>query len=215
LDRHVYPCINEFVPNKRQLINGSREAIGAKQMLTGYMAHSLNGDAHLTKALIPDFPVGSRRLTPGAGYLKSLTAENVELVAEKITEVFPKGIKLADGRLVEVDAIVCATGFDVSFVPRFPLIGEYGNLQDIWRDKLPAAYMSCMVPGMPNYFSKLPLGVLFLRLDQTNNSHSIPRSKCTYRSRQRPNHYRTSRQIYFQSDPEMPTRAHNICATDS
>jgi len=163
LDRHVTPRINEFVANKKQLINGSREAIGAKQMLTGYMAHTLNGDAHLIKALIPDFPVGCRRLTPGVDYLKSLTAENVEVVADKIVEVCPEGIKLADGRLIDVDAIVCATGFDVSFVPRFPMIGEYGNLQDIWREKLPSAYMSCMVPGMPNYFSMLSFKVYSFR----------------------------------------------------
>jgi len=149
----------KFVANQCQLVNGSREAIGAKQMLTGYMAHTLKGDAHLIKSLIPEFPVGCRRLTPGVGYLESLTAENVQVVAEKISEVCPEGIKFADGELVEVDAIVCATGFDVSFVPRFPMIGEHGNLQDIWREKLPAAYMSCMVSGMPNYFSKLQFEV--------------------------------------------------------
>ena len=126
------------------------------------MKHTLKGDANIIKAVVPDFPVGCRRLTPGVGYLQSLTAANVEVVAEKITEVCPEGIKLADGKLIELDAIVCATGFDVSFVPRFPIIGQFGNLQDIWRERLPAAYMSCMVPGLPNYFSKCRLDIIYL-----------------------------------------------------
>jgi cation diffusion facilitator CzcD-associated flavoprotein CzcO len=118
------------------------------------MIHSLNQDETLMKSLIPDFPVGCRRMTPGVGYLAALTKPNVQTVNTEIQEVCPEGIRLVNGELIEVDAIVCATGFNLSFVPRFPIIGELGNLQDIWRESVPAAYMSCMVPGMPNYFSK-------------------------------------------------------------
>jgi cation diffusion facilitator CzcD-associated flavoprotein CzcO len=125
----------------------------AQKMVTQYMAHALNQDQRLMKALIPEFPVGCRRLTPGVGYLAALTKENVQAVTDEIQEICPEGLKLGSGEVIEVDAIVCATGFDVSFVPRFPIIGEFGNLQDIWRTSLPEAYMSCMVPGMPNYFS--------------------------------------------------------------
>lgn len=33
------------------------------------------------------------------------------------------------------DVVVCATGFDTSFIPRFPVLGCDGlNLQDIWAD---------------------------------------------------------------------------------
>jgi len=125
----------------------------AKMMLTGYMGQMLNNDETLKKALIPDFAVGCRRITPGVGYLRALVQDNVEVVTDKIQEICPTGIRLENGELVELDAIVCATGFNVSFVPRFPMIGELGNLQDIWQENLPTAYMSCMVPGMPNYFS--------------------------------------------------------------
>jgi cation diffusion facilitator CzcD-associated flavoprotein CzcO len=124
-----------------------------KMMLTGYMAQMLNNDEALKKALIPNFPVGCRRITPAVGYLRALVKNNVKVITEKIEEVCGTGIKLESGEIIEVDAIICATGFNVSFVPRFPMIGEFGNLQDIWRENLPTAYMSCMVPGMPNYFS--------------------------------------------------------------
>jgi cation diffusion facilitator CzcD-associated flavoprotein CzcO len=125
-----------------------------RQIITHYMSHALNQDETLTKTLIPDFPVGCRRMTPGVGYLAALTKPNVQAVTTEIEEICPEGIKLVNGELIAVDAIVCATGFNLTFVPGFPIIGASGNLQDIWRDSVPAAYMSCMVPGMPNYFSK-------------------------------------------------------------
>lgn len=125
-----------------------------RKLTTGFMGAILNQDERLMKMLIPDFPIGCRRITPGINYLKALTQVNVRVSNEEIQEICPEGIRLANGELIELDAIICATGFDVSFVPRFPMIGEYGNLQNIWKKELPAAYMSCMVPGMPNYFSK-------------------------------------------------------------
>ncbi|KAF4629540.1 hypothetical protein G7Y89_g8604 [Cudoniella acicularis] len=124
----------------------------AKQMLTQYMTASLGGEEKLTKTLIPDFAVGCRRLTPAVGYLQSLTAKNVRVVTDKITEIVPTGIKISTGEIIEVDALVCATGFDVSFCPRFPIIGRNGNLQGIWTKNLPRAYMSSSIPDFPNYF---------------------------------------------------------------
>lgn len=55
--------------------------------------------------------------------------------------------------MINVDAIICATGFNTSFIPRFPLIGENReNLQDVWRNDYPKAYQGIMVTGMPNYY---------------------------------------------------------------
>lgn len=73
----------------------------------------------------------------------------------------PEGIELASGETLKVDAIICATGFETSFCPRFPIIGRDGaNLQDRWRQEIPKAYMSCAVPSLPNYFSKPALFIL-------------------------------------------------------
>jgi len=120
-----------------------------------YMKATLGGDERLCKALIPQFPVGCRRLTPAVGYLESMRAENVRVVTDKIANVVPEGLELGTGELIEVDAIVCATGFDVSFTPRFPIIGrDDTNLQDLWTKGLPRAYMSSSVPGFPNFFCK-------------------------------------------------------------
>ncbi|CAK7202767.1 hypothetical protein SEUCBS139899_005494 [Sporothrix eucalyptigena] len=120
-----------------------------------YMAAMLGGDETLCKALIPDYALGCRRMTPAPMYLQTLTQDNVQVVTDAIRRVLPRGLELANGDVVEVDAIICATGFDVSFCPRFPLVGRNGNLQDIWRNNVPQAYMSCTVPGLPNYFTFL------------------------------------------------------------
>jgi len=138
-----------------QLLRDSQLAKYAIQMLSQYMTATLGGDERLAKALIPTFPVGCRRLTPAIGYLESLTQKNVRVVTDEIVKIVPSGLQLNTGEIVEVDAVVCATGFDVSFCPRFPIVGKNGqNLQTLWKENLPRAYMSSSVPGFPNYFSE-------------------------------------------------------------
>lgn len=136
------------------MLKDSELAATVEESLRAYMTDALGGDKRLCESIIPTFPVGCRRLTPGAGYLKALTASNVQVVTDGISQIVPGGIKTVTGELIELDMIVCATGFDVSFRPRFPIIGRRGNLQDLWSGNRPTAYMSCAVTGLPNYFGK-------------------------------------------------------------
>ncbi|KAL2161432.1 hypothetical protein VTH06DRAFT_7993 [Thermothelomyces fergusii] len=124
----------------------------ARAKVAEYMTAMLGGDEELCRALIPDFPLGTRRMTPGHGYLQALTKPNVVIKRCGIRRFVPEGIELDTGEVLSVDAIICATGFDTSFVPRFPIIGRDGNLQERWRKETPKAYMSCAVDGLPNYF---------------------------------------------------------------
>lgn len=94
-------------------------------------------------------------VTPGHGYLEALTAPNAKVVTEGIEKVVENGIVSRDGVLHEIDVIVVATGYDTSYVPRFPILGPGGvNLQDKWREEGAAAYLSVAVAGFPNYFCK-------------------------------------------------------------
>lgn len=127
----------------------------AREKVAEYMAFMLGGDEKLCQTLIPTYPLGCRRITPAPGYLQALRAPNVEIVMDGMKQIVPEGIELHSGEVIKVDAIICATGFDLSFRPRFPLVGRQGNLQDSWDKELPKAYMSCAVAGLPNYFSKL------------------------------------------------------------
>jgi hypothetical protein len=48
--------------------------------------------------------------------------------------------------------VVCATGFDVSHRPHYPLMGQNNvNLREKWAED-PESYISVMTPDMPNYF---------------------------------------------------------------
>ncbi|TVY86466.1 putative sterigmatocystin biosynthesis monooxygenase [Lachnellula willkommii] len=153
-----------------QFVKAIEEEINSKfsVMLSQHMKSRLGGDERLSKALIPAFPVGCRRLTPAVGYLEALTQNNVRVVTDSIIRVVPTGIEISTGEVIEVDAIVCATGFDVSFCPRFPIVGKDSkNLQDLWKENLPRAYMSNSVPGFPNYFSKFTQSVMTFEVADT------------------------------------------------
>lgn len=125
------------------------------EIITEYMTKQLGGNQYLIDALIPSMPVGCRRITSSTRYLEALCQENVEFESSAIKEVTRSGIFFESGKAHELDAIICATGFDTSFLPRFPIIGDGGlNLQDAWSEDMggPRAYMSMMAEGIPNYF---------------------------------------------------------------
>ncbi len=107
----------------------------------------------LASLLVPDFPVGCRRITPGQGFLEAMVRENVDTHWNSLDHITAEGIVLRDGRVLPVDAIICATGFDTTFKPRFPIIGHDGvNLAEKWEEENPDAYFGITVPQMPNYF---------------------------------------------------------------
>ncbi|OAL46300.1 FAD/NAD(P)-binding domain-containing protein [Pyrenochaeta sp. DS3sAY3a] len=104
--------------------------------------------------LLPSFPVGCRRQTPGPGFLEAITQDNVEMRWDDVQSVTEKGIVTRSGDVKEYDVIVCATGFDTSFKPSFPVVGRNGvNLAEKWTSELPKAYFGFLVPDMPNYFT--------------------------------------------------------------
>ena len=105
------------------------------------------------EALMPDFPVGCRRQTPGPGFLECLIQDHVELRWDDVQSFTEKGMKTRSGEEKEYDVVVCATGFDTTFKPAFPLIGRNGvNLAQKWTSEQPKAYFGLTVPDMPNYF---------------------------------------------------------------
>jgi cation diffusion facilitator CzcD-associated flavoprotein CzcO len=94
------------------------------------------------------------RVTPGHGYLDALGADNVQVHTDVIVKAVPEGLVLQDGTVVELDSLVCATGFDTSFCPPFPVIGIDGkDLRDEWKVE-PRSYLGIGAHGFPNYFSK-------------------------------------------------------------
>lgn len=122
---------------------------GTREYMTKQMRDKLSG-TNLEGVLIPEWSVGCRRITPGVGYLESLGAENVKVVYGNVDSVTPRGC-VSGGREYPVDVLICATGFDTTFRPKFPIIGPKGNnLQDDWKNE-PQSYFGIAAAGIPNY----------------------------------------------------------------
>ncbi|KIV79991.1 hypothetical protein PV11_07526 [Exophiala sideris] len=137
-----YPC----------LFPGSPEEVAGTEAIRSNMKNKLASKPEIFDALKPRFVPGCRRLTPGPGYLEALTKDNVSFIKTPISEVTKSSILTSDGKEYEVDAIACATGFDTSFMPHFPIVGRDGlQISDVWSHHA-SAYMSHSVPGFPNYF---------------------------------------------------------------
>ena len=104
--------------------------------------------------LIPDYPVGCRRQTPGQGYLEALKLKNNDVRWDDIARITKRGILTRSGQELEFDAIVCATGFHTNYRPRFPIIGRRGaDLSEQYKT-IPEAYFGLTAPNFPNFFSQ-------------------------------------------------------------
>ncbi|EGY23248.1 phenylacetone monooxygenase [Verticillium dahliae VdLs.17] len=132
-------------------IKGENNRQGMK-MAAEQMADKLGHDPELCATLIPTWELGCRRITPGPGYLESFLRPNCSVTNSGITRVAENGVHTADGKFYECDVIVCATGFDVSHRPRYPVIGKSKiDLATRWAEE-PDSYLSVAVPDFPNYF---------------------------------------------------------------
>lgn len=101
--------------------------------------------------LIPQWGPGCRRLTPGIGYVETLAKPKLKVVFGEIESITERGCKCDDGLEHPVEVLICATGFDTSFKPRFPmLVAEGKNLQDMGA-KESRSYLGIAAPDMPNY----------------------------------------------------------------
>jgi cation diffusion facilitator CzcD-associated flavoprotein CzcO len=119
------------------------------------MKETLKGDERLIKHLVPDFPMGCRRLGPAEGFLECLQEPHVTMADSNIVSFTDRGILTDKGEEIDVDVIICATGFDVSFRPYFPIIGRNGtSLADHWKVD-PEAYFAIAADGFPNFLCEI------------------------------------------------------------
>ncbi|KAI4628044.1 hypothetical protein J4E80_002180 [Alternaria sp. BMP 0032] len=140
----------------RAMIRGSTENQGMREQFIDVMKKRVAQKPELLDGLIPDFAPHCRRLTPGPGYLESLTEANVELVKSPIKRFTPRGIETTDGRTFELDAIFCATGANTDLVPPFSIKARGEDLHEAWKPGgkwgFPYTYLGLATPGFPNLF---------------------------------------------------------------
>lgn len=151
------------------IIKGSEEAKQAVDFSVDQMTTKLGGDPRLVDRIIPkDFAVGCRRPTPGYGYLEALTSPKTTVFTTDLLRITPTGFIVSredgqpgDGEELQCDAIICATGFDVSFQSRFPILARGHDLRKK-ESETPDSYLALAMPDIPNYLTYLgphgPLG---------------------------------------------------------
>ncbi|PTR16374.1 cation diffusion facilitator CzcD-associated flavoprotein CzcO [Nitrosospira sp. Nsp2] len=110
----------------------------------------------LRDALRPGYPFGCKRVLLSNDYYPALTRSNVELITTPIDHIDQTGIVTIDEGRRDVDAIVCATGFDVRHVLTSMRIEGLDGclLEQAWAGE-PEAYRGVTVAGFPNFFMLL------------------------------------------------------------
>jgi cation diffusion facilitator CzcD-associated flavoprotein CzcO len=111
-------------------------------------------DPALRALLTPSYRAGCKRILLSDDYYPALVQPNVEVVAEAVREADERGLVLESGRVLELDAIVYATGFAVhDHLGGLAVTGRDGaTLRAAWREGGARAYLGTMVSGFPNLF---------------------------------------------------------------
>ncbi len=110
-------------------------------------------DPKLREALVPDYPIGARRILISDDYYPALERENVEVVTAGIDRVVEEGIVDREGRTHAADALILATGFQsTGFLVPMEVRGLQGRLlHEDWEEGA-QAYLGITVSGFPNFF---------------------------------------------------------------
>lgn len=160
-DPEVYLNFRKEIEEKywrrfRAMVRGSEENQGMRETFIEVMQARAAKKPELLDGLIPDFAPHCRRLTPGPGYIESLTEENAELIKTSIKRFTSTGIETIDGVQHDFDAILCATGANTDLVPPFPIKSRGIDLNRAWKPDgefgFPYTYLGSATPGFPNLF---------------------------------------------------------------
>ncbi|HEY2429001.1 MAG TPA: NAD(P)/FAD-dependent oxidoreductase, partial [Acidimicrobiales bacterium] len=104
-------------------------------------------------AVVPDYPIGCRRILISNDWYPTLFRPNVTVVTSPIRAVDALSVVCADGTTHPADVIVFGTGFAAtSLLAPMVVTGVDGvKLADVWAEGA-AAYLGMTVAGFPNFF---------------------------------------------------------------
>jgi 4-hydroxyacetophenone monooxygenase len=126
-----------------------------RRFFTRYILEELGDRQDLAPHVVPDFPPYGKRMLLDNGWFRMLTRPDVELIDTPIECVDADGVRLTDGRHVDLDVLVAASGFDVArFLAPINVYGRNGiSIREAWNDDDPRAYLGTVVPKFPNLFT--------------------------------------------------------------
>ncbi|AOE84805.1 flavin-containing monooxygenase [Pseudomonas sp. TCU-HL1] len=126
-----------------------------KLMQFRFRQHLARGiaDPELRQRLIPDYPLGCKRILISNDFYPALARPNVDVIDQGIREVTEDAVVSSYGQRHEVDAIILGTGFTATdFLAPMSIRGLGGrDLNEAWREGA-EAYLGVSVSGFPNLF---------------------------------------------------------------
>jgi cation diffusion facilitator CzcD-associated flavoprotein CzcO len=132
-----------------------------RQSCLNYIDKVFGLESELGRKVTPTFPFAAKRqvfdpgdFNVGKGYYHALTQPHVDVETTGLSRIVPQGILLTDGRLVELDVIVWATGMTLDYLSQIVVVGRDGvTLGEVWQgNEDPRTYVGGTVPGFPNLF---------------------------------------------------------------
>ena len=107
----------------------------------------------LQEALVPDYPIGGKRILISDNYYQTLGRDNVDVITDGIAHLTEDGIVTEAGRSYRAEVVILATGFEsTSFLVPMVIEGRRGrSLNREWADGV-RAYLGIAVSGFPNFF---------------------------------------------------------------
>ena len=110
-------------------------------------------DRALRRKLVPDYPIGCKRVLFSNDWYPALDRDHVDVVTTSITRIEPEGVRTSDSRLHEADVLIWGTGFAATqFLAPMKVTGIDGaDLHSQWTDGA-RAHLGVAAPGFPNLF---------------------------------------------------------------
>jgi cation diffusion facilitator CzcD-associated flavoprotein CzcO len=133
------------------MIRGGRAGTAGEKWAADHLRAQVTDEA-LRENLLPDYPIGCKRVVISNDFYPAITRDNVDLVTDRIERITAKGVQTGE-RVHEVDTIIFGTGFRATeFLAPLEITGRDGlALNEVWKDGA-YAYLGMAVPGFPNLF---------------------------------------------------------------
>ncbi len=149
-------CMGEF--GMYPMIRGRWPFTAIGEYVSKRQLRQIVKDDALREKLIPDYPIGAKRVLFATEYFEALVRPNVELVTDRVTAMDEHGINASDnndGKLThrKHDVVIYATGFHTNpFLKEIAVTGKSGrSIAEHWADGA-YAYLGVQTADFPNLF---------------------------------------------------------------
>jgi len=111
-------------------------------------------DPELREKLTPKYNLGGTRIAKSdQNYYEAVQQDNVHIELGEIARIHPNSIEMVEGKMIELDVLVYATGFDAhAYLRPIKAYGLNGlTIDELWKDSI-YSYRGVALPGFPNLF---------------------------------------------------------------